>query len=128
MAHICNVLQVRKSARNTCLALHIFIGLLYNKIVSLKNLLEHKIFVKNLLSSNFQREDTKTIRAIIRKYKLQDQVCIRRIICLGGKFPLNNDPFGNIEKKTVYLVHRNSHFFLALQLSKFSTCIAGLDT
>ena len=118
MAHICKVLQVNESARNTCLALHIFIGLLRKKIITPTTIIEkHKTFVKNLLSSNFIREDSRTVLAILKRFKLQTKICIRRIVYIGDKFMLLNDYFGDFKGLKLYLVYRCSHFFLGVRRS-----------
>ena len=81
MATICRNLQISNRARNTCLPLHIIVGLLLHEIISLRDILHlHPKFIRNMLSSRHTRESTSTINAFIRKFNLSKKVCFRTIV------------------------------------------------
>jgi len=118
MARICNSLDISRltGARNTCLATHIFIGLLHMKIFSAEDLVRtYGSFMKSILASRHMRDDIPTIKAIFRKLKLDDKVCLRQVIYISPEgFVLLNDFYGEVSKPTIYLMHRTNHFFLGL--------------
>ena len=124
LAFICRSLSIGANARNTCLPLHVLIGLLHFNLTSLDDLLTvHKKFIKHLLSSSYMRTDVPTINAILNRFKLKDSVCFRRIIHLqhgsSKNFILLNEHCGNIKKQQIFLIHSQNHFFLGLKSYPF---------
>ena len=122
MAKICKVLEIYSSsgAANTCLATHIIIGLIATKLFTPDNLVtKFGNFLKNLLSSDYMRDDGPTIKTIFRKMNLYKKICLRRVPYIPTKgFVLINDMFGDINKPSIFLMHKNNHFFLGLQQNK----------
>ena len=118
MARICNSLDISRLSRpgNTCLATHIFIGLLHMKIFSAEDLVRtYGKFMKSFLASRYMRDDIPTIKAIFRKLKLDEKICLRRVLYIPTQaFVLLNDFYGVLSKPAIYLIHKTNHFFLGL--------------
>ena len=119
MARICKSLGISPSSgiRNTYLATHIFIGLLFKKIFTAEDLVSiFGKFMISLMSSNYKRDDTPTIKAIFRKLKLDGKICLRQVIHIPTEgFVLMSDFYGDLNKPTIYLMHKADHFFLGLE-------------
>ena len=115
MAFICRKLGISSNSCNTCLPLHIIIGLLFFKVISLREIVtKFSKFVKNMLSSQHMRELGPTINAFLTKFKIKEKVCFRTIVYISDKFiPLKNY-FGSFDKQHIYLIHRHNDFFLGI--------------
>ena len=71
--------------------------------------------MKSILASCHTRDDIPTIKAIFRKLKFDDKVCLRQVLYISTEgFVLLNDFYGEVSKPTIYLMHRTNHFFLGL--------------
>ena len=109
-------LKISTSACNVCLPLHILVALLEADLISVTNIiLHHAEFVKNLLSSRHPREDVPTIMAMLRRFNLKEQVCIRRVVFLPkkGDYILITGIIGNANGQNIFLIHRCNHFFFS---------------
>ena len=102
-------------ARNTCLPLHITIGLLESRVLCIKEVVSvHGKFFKTFLSTTFVRDGLPTILSFFRNLKLTDKVCLRLINEIElGHFTLLEQHFGRLSAPTIYIVHSGLHFFLA---------------
>ena len=68
MAFLCKKLNICSGARNTCLPLHIIVGILFFNIITLNELIrQHGTFVRDMLSSKHMREDGPTINAFLKR-------------------------------------------------------------
>ena len=99
--------------RNTCLPLHITIGLLEQKIISIDDVVtKFRGFFITFFSSNFMRDGRPTIMSFVRKLRLADKVCIRIVNSIEvGKFTLLDRYFGKLTEKKIYIAHSYLHFF-----------------
>ena len=117
MALLCRKLRIQQTASNTCLPKHIIISPIPNKLIDVDSIVKnHSRFTKHLLSSNHLREDAPTVNAMLKRFKLSQKVCIRRIISSSvGGFVLINDFFGTDGKLPISSIRRHNHFFLGIQ-------------
>ena len=112
-AYISKRLNINHLSRNCCLSIHILVGLISQKLIKIETIFDkHANFIRNMLSSNFIRENSCTIKAFLRRFKLSEKVCFRRIIYTPPGFTLINSYFGKLHQASIYLIYRNSHFFL----------------
>ena len=120
MADICKRLGigVGSDARNTCLPLHVFTGIIENDITSIDELIgPHGKFVKSLLNSQYMRDGYPTLDRIFSVLDLKDKACLRFIDKIEYRsFTLLDRYFGTLGKKTIYIVHVPWHFFIAKRL------------
>ena len=116
MALLCQKLGIsaKSKAQNTCLPLHVIIGLIDNGIMDLEELYgEHRAFVKGLLSSRSMRDGYPTIAKMFTVLRLWGRVCVRIIDKIEhDKFTLLDKYFGDLKNKVIYLAHIPWHFFL----------------
>merc|ERR1712001_452013 len=100
MAYICSKLGITlmPNVRNTCLPLHVTIGLLEQKIISVDDVvIKFREFFITFFSSSFMRDGRPTIMSFIRKLNLADRVRIRIVNSIGvGNFPLLDRYFGKL--------------------------------
>merc|ERR1711994_813143 len=124
MARISSTLGISPScgARNTCLVTHILIGLIDKKIFTARKLVTNfGNFLKNLLSSAHMRDNTPTIKKLFRKLNIYKKICLRRIAHVPTVgFVLINELYGDINKPSIFLMHKGNHFFLGLQRANVS--------
>ena len=121
MAYICSKLGITlmPNVRNTCLPLHVTIGLLEQKIISIDDVvIKFREFFITFFSSSFRRDGVPTIMSFVRKMKLADKVCIRIVNSIEvGHFTLMDRYFGKLTEKKIYIVHSYLHFFLVKHLN-----------
>ena len=121
MAYICHRLDIQlySNVANTCLPLHVTIGLLETNVLSIKDIVvTHGNFFRNFLSSTFMRDALPTINSFFRNLKLSTKVCVRIINAIEvDKFILLTDYFGRTDAPTIHIVHSHVHFFYAKKLN-----------
>ena len=115
MAYICHRLdiQIRSNVCNTCLPLHVTIGLLEKIVLSIRDIVvTHGNFFRNFLSSSFMRDALPTINSFFRNLKLDNKVCVRIINAIEiDKFMVLKEYFGNTDTPTIHIVHSQVHYF-----------------
>ena len=115
MAWVCKQLNINTTARNTCLPLHILIGLLHKRILCPQDLTQtHKTFVKNMLSSKYPRTYSRTIKAFLKQFKISNKVCFRSIVFVQKNFILLNEFDGSSISQPIFICHHTNHFFLGI--------------
>ena len=101
---------------NTCLATHLPIRLLQNRIVSTRCLLEN---FSSVMFNYFHSDETRVAEVAVPDFlntiQVKNKVCIRIISHRSGDdFILLPEKYGNPNCSTmVYIVHSINHFFLA---------------
>ena len=120
MAILCQKLGIshRSNVQNTCLPLHVLIGLIDDGIITLEEILDkHRVFLHGLLNSRSMRDGYPTLTRMFNVMDLHDKVCLRIIDKIEfDKFTLLDRFFGDIRKRKIYLVHIPWHFFLGKYL------------
>ena len=106
------------NVRNTCLPLHVLIGLIDNNIVNFHDLFgKYRAFIHGLLGDRTMRDGYPTISKMFRILELNEKVCLRIIDKIEhDTFTVLDRYFGDIRKKTIYLAHVPWHFFLTKRL------------
>ena len=117
MAFLCQKLEIRygSNVRNTCLPLHVLIGIIDNDIVNIDELFgKHRAFIRGLLNSRTMRDGYPTIAKMFRVLQLNEKVCLRIIDRIEyDTFTVLDRYFGDIRKKSIYIAHVPWHFFIA---------------
>ena len=106
------------NVRNTRLPLHVTIGLLEQKIISIDDVvIKFRYFLITFLSSAFMRDAIPTIMSFVKKMELADKVCMRIVNSIDvGNFALLDRYFGKVTEKKIYIAHSYLHFFLVKHL------------
>ena len=91
----------KPNVQNTCLPLHITIGLLELKIISVQDVVnKYGKFFRIFLGSSYMRKGVPTIMSFIKKLKLAEKICIRLINAIEvNNFTLLDRYFGNLLRK-----------------------------
>ena len=117
MAVVCQKLGIAfgSNVRNTCLPLHVLIGIIDNGIMGIDELIgKHRALLYSLLNSRYMRKGYPRIAKMFDTLKINDRVCLRIIDKIDhDTFTLLDRYFGDITKKVIYLAHIPWHFFLA---------------
>ena len=117
MAIVCQKLGIRygSNVRNTCLPLHVLIGIIDNGIMEIDELVDkHRPLISQLLNSRSMRDGYPTIAKMFDTLGINDKVCLRIIDKIDyDTFTLLDRYFGDITKKVVYITHVAWHFFIA---------------
>ena len=117
MAVVCQKLGIAfgSNVRNTCLPLHVLIGIIDNGIMGIDELIgKHRALLYSLLNSRSMRDGYPTIAKMFDTLKINDRVCLRIIDKIDhDTFTLLDRYFGDITKRVIYLAHIPWHFFLA---------------
>ena len=120
MAFLCQKLGILpgSNVQNTCLPLHVLIGIIDNDIMTVDQILSsHRSFVYGLLNSTYMRDGYPTLAKMFRVMQLDGKVCLRIIDKIEhNTFTLLDRYFGDIRKKNIYLAHVPWHFFLSKRL------------
>ena len=117
MSVITKLLNVKEDACNTCLTLHILIGLLQNKIISASKVVEHGDFLYTFLSSKCVRDGDVTVPRLLSQMELVSEVNIVIIQkTVGDTFLIHEKDYGTGDQIKLYIVHSGNHFFLACPL------------
>ena len=120
MAILCRKLGILygSNVQNTCLPLHVLIGLIDNGIITVDEIFsKHRALVHGLLNSRSMRYGYPTIAKMFRVMELKEKVCLRIIDKIEyNTFTLLDRFFGDIRKKKIYLAHVPWHFFLTKRL------------
>jgi len=129
MAYVCNKhgIDTWPNARNICLPLHITIGLLEQKILSLDEFVfkSGKSF-RSFFSTSYIRDGVPTIMTFSRKVKLKNKVCARLVNAIGAKICTVLDLyFVRSSQKKVFITHSRIHFFLIKKLDFQLSCSFG---
>ena len=117
MAIVCQKLGIRygSNVRNTCLPLHVLIGIIDNGIMDIDELVDkHRPLISQLLNSRSMRDGYPTIAKMFDTLGINDKVCLRIIDKIDyDTFTLLDRYFGDITKKVIYITHVPWHFFIA---------------
>jgi len=117
MAYVCKYLGILFgcNARNTCLPLHLTIGLLENGILSLDEIIgQHRKFFRSFLSTTHMRDGSPTITSFFGKLNLWKKAYVHVISAIDAdKFVLRDKFYGSLTVYTIYIVHVGVRFFLA---------------
>ena len=118
MASLSTILGVDQNACNTCLTIHVIIGLLQNDVISVADILmNHRNLVFGYLNSSVMRDAPIVIPDLLFQMSLADKVCIIVIRKTpDGTFLIQDQKYGNSLRKRIYIVHGGVHFFLACPL------------
>ena len=120
MALLCQKLRIKygSNVRNTCLPLHVLIGMIDNDIINIDELAgKHRAFIHGLLSSRTMRDGYPTIKKMFRVLQLEKKVCLRIIDRIEhDTFTVLDRYFGDLRRKTIFIAHVPWHFFLAKRL------------
>ena len=116
MAVLCRKLGILydSNTQNTCLRLHVLISIIGDDVMGIGDIVnKYGNFVKGLLSSRTMQDGDPTLTKIFRVMKLDDSIC-RGIIdeIDQDDFVLLDNYYGNIKKKTMYIVHVPCHFVI----------------
>ena len=117
---LCQKLGIRSDSnvQNTCLPLHVLIGLIDNNVLTVDEICsKHRALVYGLLNSRTMRDGYPTFAKMFRVMELEEKICLRIIDKIEhNTFTLLDRYFGDIRKKSIYLAHVPWHFFLGKML------------
>ena len=120
MAYICKKLRLSEVSGicNTCLPLHVTIGLLEENILSINDVVnKYRKFFHCFFSTNFMRDGVPTFLSFIRNLNLADKVCIRVVNAIEvDNFVLLERYYGRLSCKKIFIAHSKIHFFLVKAL------------
>ena len=120
MVMLCQKLGIRSDSnvQNTCLPLHVLIGLIDNNVLTVDEICsKHRALVHGLLNSRTMRDGYPTVAKMFRIMELEEKICLRIIDKIEhNTFTLLDRYFGDIRKKSIYLAHVPWHFFLGKML------------
>ena len=116
LATICFSLGIttKSGVFNCCLFVHLLVGILELKLVSVDELLsDYSQILEKYLSSIITREDSKVVNDVLVSFGLLDKICVRFVAYAFDGFLLSLQQFGNRSCPTIFIAHKDNHFFLA---------------
>ena len=74
---------------------------------------DHSQILEKYLSSIITREDSKVVNDVLVSFDLQDKISVRFVAYAFDGFLLSLQVFGNHSRPTIFIAHKDGHFFLA---------------
>jgi len=107
MASLAKALNVSQDASNTCLTLHILIGLLQNMVIPYSDVvLKHGRFLYSYLNSECARDAETTVPRILASLGLVKEVCIVIIQqTIEDTFLILEKKYGCIDQIKIFIAH-----------------------